>query len=1147
MAICLLFGVCATAFGQRLDGTLRGDAVDKDGAYITEAKVTATDPATGVATTTKTSTAGSFILPNLLVGSYTITIEKAGFAKYQVTNIEVRAGQTAEVHAHMVVGTESTVVEVTAGAALVRTETSQLDNNFSGEYVRSTVLGNAVGSPFDLAIYAPNTTTQQGGINGNGGAVGGNRPRNNNFTIDGSDDNNLSVTGQLTTVVRDAVAEFNLATNQFSAESGHSAGGQFALTTKSGSNSWHGSGFEYFNNRALNALDSTTKQGIIDDPTTGKPRYDFNVVGGSIGGPIIKNKFFVFGAAQKQFEGLQGTPAGSTQAPTAAGLAALNSIAFGSEVQNILAQFPTAATNDLGTLSVQKRDVNGNAVGAPVSVPTGTINPTSPAFINEYDWQTSGDLNLAKHQIRGRFYYNKLRQPDLAAPPLPQFTGSVAVDIRKASLGDVFTLSSRLINDMRVSFTQYRNGFVVPGNFGNFPNVNINDLDNFGVGPESNAPQGGVQNTYQWVEQQTYSRGKHTLKYGAELRRWIAPTTFLPRGRGEWQYASLEEFINDFAPTGVAIRGAGSGSFDGNQSAVYWFLQDDIKVNSRLTINAGMRYEFTTLPNSANKQIFNSISSFPGLNVPYTPSGYLFTKPGLDHNDWGPRIGFAVDPTGSGKWAVRGGFGIYYDVNFQNYYTNTLPPQFQSEQRPDITCALPGAPAWCANYDSTAYGNGEFTGQGFLQEGGLLQVNVPCATAADCRAKTQGLILPQVNPKIYSWSVSVQHEVNKNTSVELRYLGTAGRRLQVQVQSNTRSAFSNGAPALQTYFSQASVPTTFAAPPCSAAGTPAGCQPTSAYYSTFIGRPFAAEGFLGVMTIDPPLGKSLYNSGSVDVIHRMSHGLFFRTNYTYAHTLDNGTADFFSSTVNPRRAQDPLNYDAEYANSALDIRHKWTATGIYNLPKFGTGAMAKILGGWQISGGYIIQTGQPVTALSGVDSNGTSNDSAGDRVIVNPNAAAGPITGSGVGNVCWNGTTVVTTTAACAGGTANLVGYYALNPAATYIQAKQGAVADSGRNNLPTKGLSSLSLAVGKNTYITESKYIQFRAEAYNALNHSQYSFANVGVFGLNTQAFNGGLLAPYSNVLSSGFAVAGAPFMNNSGTGDGLNRHIQLVVKFIF
>jgi hypothetical protein len=462
-----------------------------------------------------------------------------------------------------------------------------------------------------------------------GGSVGGNRPRNNNFTIDGVDNNDVAVTGPLSPVIADSVAEFNLLTNQFSAEYGHSTAGQFNVITKSGTNELHGSAWYYGQNRNLNANDNLINAAIKAGDIPGSPRYDFNRTGGSAGAPIIKNKLFFFGAYEYQTRG-RATTGVTVLAPTSAGLTTLNSLAANSAVRAVLAQLPTASS------ATRSETVNGQAI------PVGPFQAFAPDFFTQHDFQTNVDATLGAHQLRGRFLYDRFRQPNVNADlPLPQFTGNQAVDNRKVVFTDVWTLSPRLVNDFRTSYSRNVFALTVPDAFSNFPNVAIDKLG-LSFGPDGNAPQSGVQNVYQFLNNLSYLTGRHQLKGGVEFRHWIAPANFLPRSRGEFGYANLESLVNDLKPNGLngALRGAGSGFFAGNQSAIYWFFQDDLKVTKNLTLNLGLRYEYTTNARDTNLQTLNAVSSVPNL--------FEFRKPETDKNNFAPRIGFAYAPSFEG-------------------------------------------------------------------------------------------------------------------------------------------------------------------------------------------------------------------------------------------------------------------------------------------------------------------------------------------------------------------------------------------------------------------------------------------------------------------------------------------------------------------
>jgi hypothetical protein len=1117
--LCLVLTGIAVA--QRLDGTLRVTIMDKSQATIEDAKVTVTNEATGVSASTTASSAGTYVFPNLLVGSYTVTVEKDGFKKYVQKGIAVASNQVAETRVELEVGSISAVVQVEAGADLVKTESSTLDATFTGRAVQDIPIASTGGDVKEFAVFAPGTTTQQGGVLGSGGSIGGTRPRFNGFSIDGVDDNKIDTNGPTQPVIQESVAEFTLLTNQFSAENGHSAGGQFNIVTKSGTNDWHGADWWFNRNRNYNAFDNLQKDRGLKD------RFDYNRLGASAGGPIIKNKLFVYGAYEFQNNGLASSSP-SFRSPTADGLATLNTLALNDQIREILAQFPVAPVADSTV------NVNGQAI------PVGTIQSVAPNFANQHDFIVNVDASLGKHQLRGRFLYDRFRAPDFnPSQPQQQFLGTNSSDARKVIISDAWAVSNNVINDFRSSYSRLNGpNLIVPGGFENFPNVEIDELGS-NLGPNGLAPQGYTQNVYQWVDNISYIRGKHTFKFGAEVRKYIAPTNGLPRARGEWDYSSLSQFINDFVPNGAngALRGAGSGNVAENYNAFYWFVQDDWKVTPRLTLNLGLRYEYSGVPRAENLQAINGISDDPNF-------GIFFRAPKPDINNFMPRFGFAWDPTGHGKWAVRGGAGLAFDVVPNNFAINSLPPQLQTEQRPSVTCVLPGAPAWCATWNP----NLTDSGQGFLAGGGLLSVNVPPTTQADARAGTQSFIPDHVSPKVITWTLGVQHELFRDSSLEVRYLGTRSLSLPVQQQLNSASAFDprfpgGGITPLPTFINPSDVPGVIASP-----------ASTLADFENFNSFPLAVDGFQGALTTFPPLGSGIYHSGSVDFIHRFAKGLFLRANYTFARNIDNATNDLFSSRVNPRRAQDGNNFADERGRSALDINHKLAIAFVYDIPNLNTdsGFVRALAHGWQWSGTYLAQTGQPVTPISGVDSN-FNHDAAGDRTILNP-AGIG-LTGSTVTPVCNFGPGGATSFGDCdpnhgddnnMGGdptpaSAFTVGYLADDPAARFIQAGPGAKPNAGRDTVSTPGLNIWNMSLFKTTKVTERFSLQFRWETYNTFNHRNFSIGLPTNNGTIDQVTN-------PNPLSTGYIVVGTGnlFLNNHQFNGG-SRTMQLGLRLIW
>jgi Carboxypeptidase regulatory-like domain/TonB dependent receptor len=1083
---CLLLTFALTAFPltaspQRLDGTLNGTVEDPSGAVIPEADVTATNEVTGTMQYAKTTSVGTYVFPNLLTGTYTIEVAAHGFANYIRNGIEVLPNQVVTADARLSVETVGTVVEIVGGGEVVQPTTSQLSVDFGARSVSDLPNPNTSGSPLNLALLAPNTTTQGAGVLGEGGSIGGARPRMNSFSIDGVDDNRIDVTGHVSEVIPEAVADFNLVTNLFSAELGHSAGGQFNIITKSGTNNWHGTLWGFNVNRDFNAMDNLEKGSGLTEPR----RFDFNRVGADIGGPIVRDNLFIYGAYQRLWEGLS-SAAVAQQAPTADGLVLLHSLAPNDAVRSVLGRFPTAPLAD-----------SPPEIVSGVSIPIGTIQPAAPNFLRQHDFNINADLNAGRHQLRGRLLYDRQRSPNVNPDtPIAQFSGDLAADSRKLIFSDAWTLSPTFANDFRVSYSRFVQAYRVPQEFISFPNVIVDNLG-LNIGPESNSPQSYTQNNYQFLDNITVIRGPHALKFGAEWRHWIAPTNFLPRSRGEWDYSSLQSLIDDRVPDGFngALRGAGSGIFSGNQDAVYWFVQDDWKLAPRLTLNLGLRYEWMSNPRDAQLQALNALATLPGV--------YEFRVPKTDKNNFAPRIGFAWDIFGDGKTALRGGFGISYDVTFQNLTTLQLPPQFQVEQNDVITCSgLAGSPpAWCAS------------GTGFLAGGGLLTRLAPPQSVAEARAATGSLIVDTVQPKILTWTLGIQRELLRDTSLELRYLGTRGTHLPVQARLNTINAFDAGVEPLPTFFRDSDVPATIVG----------GSRLLD--FENFNPLRHANEGFLGFVTAFPGIGSSTYHAGSVDFSRRFARGIMFRANYTLGRNIDDSTNELFSSRVNPRRPQNWSNLREDRGRSVLDIRHKLALSWVYELPRFSSSSDFKgiLANGWQWSGTYLVQSGQPVSILSGVDAN-ADGDTAGDRGIFNPFGVGN--TGTGVNFVCAGAgglTSIAPAGADCLGGSAAVAGYVSQNPSARYIQAGMGAWSNLGRNTFDTPGMNIWNMSAAKNTKLTERFSFQLRFDAMNVFNHRNYTLAQPSVFqsGVILGTVNNALSTTYANVTADQFLDA--------------------------
>ena len=384
-AALMLIALTSPGFGQAIDGSLVGTVADATGAAAPNVTVELENMATGVRASTKTNASGEYRFNNILVGRYKLTASAAGFTTTSLANVAVELNKTSTANLTLQVGSVSTTVEVTDAAATIDTTTAQVQSSYDArQIVNMPIIENAQGNygALNLALLSAGVSSNGGVGQGTGPSVGGQRPMNNNFMVEGVDNNNKTVTGPLVYVPTEATAEFTLLQNQFSAEFGHSTGGQFNTVVKGGTNNVHGSIYEYFQNRNLNAVDAQ----FVNSGIRSNPRFDQNKLGASVGGPIIKDKLFYFGNFEYGPLGQAYTPQTPVSAPTAAGYALLDSMTNISKTNyQIFKQFVPAAP----VASGDSTTVNG------VKIPIGVL-PISGSFFNNYYTAVSSlDYNVS--------------------------------------------------------------------------------------------------------------------------------------------------------------------------------------------------------------------------------------------------------------------------------------------------------------------------------------------------------------------------------------------------------------------------------------------------------------------------------------------------------------------------------------------------------------------------------------------------------------------------------------------------------------------------------------------------------------------------------------------------------------------------------
>jgi len=562
--ISILLLLSTWAFSQATSGDLIGVVKDDSGAVVTGANVEATNIATGVKSTQKTSTQGEYHFVNLPVGKYTVIVTASGMSGRSEGVIAVELNQTATANIVATVAGTSTAIEVSETAVTVDSTSPTIAATYNAKESADLPTTSTGSGVLNLALLDAGVASSGGVGVGSGPAVSGNRPRNNNFTVEGVDNNSLSVTGPLIQVPNDAVDSFTVLQNQFSAEFGHSSGGQFNQTIKSGTNTFHGRAYEYFQNRDLNAIDSLSALG----GATSNPRYDNNRFGGQIGGPIIKNKLFFFTDWEYNPVGQVPVPPTSC-APTAAGYATLNSLFPNNTNLQQFEKYVPASTSSASacnpTIQVNPRvatQINaGNNAGNPnplfgvgaVNVPVGDATFFGPAYINTLSTANSFDWVIGQNDsLRGRLAWVKYDAFDTAAQ-LPAFWDTTPQRYWLATLSEYHNFGTSVNNEFRFGFNRYSQNFVVPsqtfpGLPGAFPNLTIYELGNINVGPDPNAPQETIQNLYQFTDNVSWVKGKHNFRFGGEFRWYISPQTFTQRGRGDYEWQSMSDYLNDFWP-----------------------------------------------------------------------------------------------------------------------------------------------------------------------------------------------------------------------------------------------------------------------------------------------------------------------------------------------------------------------------------------------------------------------------------------------------------------------------------------------------------------------------------------------------------------------------------------------------------------------
>jgi Carboxypeptidase regulatory-like domain len=1001
-AITLALVLCIPSVGQVGKGSISGTVVDPQGAVVTGAQVKAKNAETGETFTSTTDGAGLYRLNLLPIGTYIVEFTAKGFKTTESNGVVVGAGRDSGLGSiQMSVGEASSTIEVTAATPLIETTQSQISSTFSGQTL-STFAGIQENEGLDrLALFVPGVVATRSdnfsNTNGGGFSSNGLRGRNNDQEVDGQNNNDNSVGGPALFVSdTNFVQQYVIVTNNFGPEYGRNAGSVVNIITKSGTNAWHGSVYGTENSSYLNALTNTQRHAnqpgtnsfrpgtvtctnVFDpqcNPQTGPLRSNEEFSGGTIGGPMLKNKWFLFGGFDSDLFSGASTYSTSTVTPTPVGLATLaGCFPTGIQSQQIatLGKFGPYGFS-AGNPTFQGAPTNATVAGC-AGVQVAGVSRTISTPVHAFNFPIRIDGQFGKDTFTGRFLFNRQNVFNQSDNGPAGYVFNTTALSQAVLLSDTHNFSSRMVNEVRLGFDRLNVNFggnsignVFEPAQGGLLNAlaNVTIGASVGFGPATNTPQGRLVNTWQAQDNWNYVMGAHAFKAGVNWTYQRSPNTFLPDINGQFSYGSLSNYVNGLL-TSVTIA-QGDPVLDFREYDTFLYAGDDWKLSSHLTLNLGLTWTYYGNP----AQLFTDITDKREAN-PATafwlnglPSSISTNPPNPTvKNSFGPSIGFAYAPqwdnsilgmiSGHGKTVFRGGYRLLYDPPFYNIFLNTAtsaPFGFLQTLSATSTPALPASVALPAN----PIGPNVRTALGSFIATNTFDPRTQNETVLG--TPTQGL-----GPdKVHSWSFGFERELSKNAVVEARYVGNLGRDLYQTVDANpylgTTVAGKNGL--LQDF--PGLIPNAAALTPC------ATTQQVGPGAGSDVGRVSCG---LGVVRARTNGGFSNYNALQTEFrANNLFKQVTLRAGYTFSKNLDNVSEIFATGTAGNTlfAAQNPFQTgDAERSISGLNIPQAFTLSLTENIPFFKEqhGLLGHVLGGWAMSGSYVYGSGQPYTPRQG--------------------------------------------------------------------------------------------------------------------------------------------------------------------------------------
>jgi len=1054
-------------FGQGFSAALSGIVRDPTGAVLPGVSVTAKHTESGLTRTALTSETGDYRMPALPVGAYEVTAELSGFKQQIRRGINLVVAQEAVVNLTLDVGDVKDQVTVTEEAPLVNTTLSSTSGLINETQIKDMPLN---GRSFEQLLTL-NTGTVNNNVHSGGSSfsVGGKRTETNRFTMNGVDYVGDNATGQYIApqgasqqlLGVDAVREYNVLGYTYGAEYGKRAGGQITVVTTSGTNQWHGALFEYLRNSALDARNFFDRNDRTGDGKADAAPFKRNQFGGSLGGPIIKDKMFIFGNYEGFRERLAVTSVGIVPSLQARQGRLPNASGVYAPVANLVpGMLPFFA---------YWPEPNGAEIRDPV-----TGFPTGLAYLNSNpSRKVKEDFGLIRYDYnvssKDTFSLNLTESQGLRNNPAddPIFRGNDRRVLYTLGLQNTHIFSPNVLNTANFGVSHARgqnsnlplqafpaNLLMMTGGGRNAPGAFV-----FGGGATTNTPTSIVppngqnlhynqRRNYSFSDDLRITLGNHSLSMGTWFMR-VRQTAFssAQNNAGTASYQGLVDFLQDNPVQFLAAVNPQALTFTSLEAALYF--QDEVKLRPNLTVRLGLRDEMTNGWNEVNNRASNYL---------FDANGILQTNPTIGRSPFvknyakallQPRVGVAWDPSGKGTWSVRAAFGIHNDLQ------DNLAHRLNSNQPFNARLLITGKATDPIN------------GRGLLQIIPVAGSTAPppsCSAdsplrAPACAIYTVGGLDPDMHtPTIQQWTLEIERSITSDLAVQVGYVGHQSYHLSTSTDLNTIKPVK--------------------------CDNPAGCLSGGVLNARFRvtvpqGTEYIPVGSrpnpnLGTTNTWMYMGTANYHAANISLTKRSRNGLSFKTNYTFGKIMDISSAILGPSADNDTATlRNPYNPKLSRGIGSYSLKHQFNANYTYQLP-FGngraigggaTGFLDKLIGGWQWNGIFNAQSGFPMTPVVGINQSGNGDTRIPDVPILNPNFKGNVILG--------------------VDGFKKTGRYYDPN---AFLLPAAGTFGNVARGRFTGPGFWNLDMSLFKRIPLKERLNLQFRAEAFNILNHANFN-----------------------------------------------------------